>query len=149
MKITHVLAIVIGLAAILGGAYYVTVAPVTCHQKVIHPGETCKSYRNGTQSYERVRSVQHSMGWILIAIGSGVTIGAIVRAIKGTTHRPAAPRSYAPPTRPGPYSPPGGSYPPHGAPPQYPPLPRGQPYYPPPQYPPPGYPPPGPPLPPR
>lgn len=134
--ITAALAFVVGLAMVVWGFYYATLAPVDCHGKVIHSGESC-TLKKTVESYEDKLKIQHWMGWALLLVGSAAVIGAVVLAIRASLRRPAPPQGY--PTTHGP-----GSYPPPGAPPSYPPPPGGQPYYPPPRYPPPPAPPPGP-----
>lgn len=124
------LVLLVGLAMMAFGAWFASGLVVNCDQKIMHPGDTCTHPKQPTRTYEERRDLDQTMGWIVLGIGSAVTIGGIGLGIRGYRRPPGAPRAYPPPAGPG-------SYPPPGAPPQYPPPPGGQPYYPPPHYPPP------------
>lgn len=128
----RLLFILFGLAAIVGGVYYATVAPVTCRDEVMQPGEICKAGgKHPSGPYDDMRTTQQVMGWIGVGIGSAVIGYVTVSMVKGSGG-PAAPQHYPPPGTPAP-----------GAGPHHPPQPPSRPYYPPQQYPPPGTYPPG------
>lgn len=133
-----------GLAIMIGGFYYATVAPVKCsgeHDKVMHSGDVCKSYRRATWTYEEMVGTQRVMGWIGVGLGAAVIVYGIRLSIR-SSRGSAAPQNGPPQPRSQPYHPPQ-YYPqqPYPPPQQYPP-PTAGPYRPPPHYPPPNYPPP-------
>nr|WP_065047589.1 hypothetical protein [Mycobacterium gordonae] len=129
-----VMILVIGLGMMVFGALFAFETVVKCDDKVMQPGDTCKKHKQPTRTYEERRNLDHTMGWVVLGVGSVVAIAGVGLGIRAAVSRPAAPVSMPPS---GPVS-----YPPRGAspqyPPQYPPPPGGQPYYPPPRYPPPG-----------
>lgn len=125
--------LVVGLGMMVFGALFAFETVVKCDGKVMQSGDICKKSKRGTRTYEEQRNLDHTMGWVVLGVGSAVAIAGIGLGIRAAVSRPPSQASIPPS---GPVS-----YPPHGAspqyPPQYPPPPGGQPYYPPPRYPPP------------
>ncbi|KQH80305.1 hypothetical protein AO501_07800 [Mycobacterium gordonae] len=125
--------LVVGLGMMVFGAFFAFETVVKCDDKVMQSGDICNKPKRGTRTYEEQRNLDHTMGWVVLGVGSVVTIAGIGLGIRAAVSRPAAPVAM-PPSGPVSYPPPGASpqYPP-----QYPPPLGGQPYYPPPRYPPP------------
>lgn len=129
-----VLVLLFGLAMMAFGAWFASGLAVNCDQRVMHPGDTCKQPKQPVRTYEEQRNLDQTMGWVVLGVGSVVTIGGTAWAIWAYRRPPRTPGSLGPAGGPGSYPPPGA---PPSYPPQYPPSPGGQPYYPPPHYPPP------------
>ncbi|MDP7706144.1 MULTISPECIES: hypothetical protein [unclassified Mycobacterium] len=120
--------LLIGLGLMAFGSYYAFRTVVECDNKVMHSGDSCRQRRQPTKTYEEKRDSDHTIGWVVLGVGSAMAIAGIGLGISAAVRRPASP-GFMPPGGPG-------SHPPRGAAPWYPPPPGGQLYYPPPQYPP-------------
>lgn len=129
----------IGLVLTFGGLYSATIAPVDCHDKPMRSGDVCKTYNRPSQTYDEMRTIQRSVGWVMFGLGPAVLVWAVVTATRAS-RRSKQPQQPRPPGLPAPGAPSG--MPPQ-RPTQRPAQPPGQSYYPPPYYPPPNAPPPG------
>ncbi|WP_202124345.1 hypothetical protein [Actinomadura physcomitrii] len=153
-----VLGLVLGIGLFAGGLASMPGGTVKCGERVMSPGDTCTTLRNGratNRSYDEQKSKDGREAVIMMIVGPLLAIGcgvlflgpALTRRRKGAAYAagPAPGHGYPGPAGPGHGGPPPAypppaypppAYPPAPPPPGYPPAPPAQPYGPPGPYPP-------------
>lgn len=101
-----VLILLIGLTMIIFGAHHAFATVVKCDDKIMHAGDICRKHKHVNRTYEERRNLEHSMGWVVVGVGSVVTIAGVGLGIRTAVRRSAQP-VYPPPSAP----PPGPAWP--------------------------------------